>query len=282
MSGAADSALLREYPFSDADFARVCRLVRAQIGISLTPSKRELVYGRLARRLRLLQLDNFADYLDRVERGDDAEAQQFRNAITTNLTSFFRERHHFDFLGQQLLPRLLRANAASRRLRLWSAGCSTGEEPYSIAMVVLEAMGELTGWDVRVLASDVDSNVLEHARRGVYGAERLEKIGSARTLRWFSRVRGSAQYTVRGPVRELIRFNPLNLVSPWPMQGPFDVIFCRNVIIYFDRNTQRDIVGRMAGLQREGDHLFLGHSESLLGVTDRYRLAAQTTHCKVN
>jgi chemotaxis protein methyltransferase CheR len=281
MSGAADGVQLREYPFSDADFARVCRLVREQIGISLTLAKRELVYGRLSRRLRQLRLASFGDYLDRIEQGDEQETQQFRNAITTNLTAFFREQHHFDFLARELLPRLLMTNAATRRLRLWSAGCSTGEEAYSVAMVVRETLGALPGWDVRILATDVDSNVLAHARRGLYGGERLEKVDSARILRWFSRQRGSPQYGVRDEIRQLIRFNPLNLVSDWPMQGPFDVIFCRNVIIYFDRNIQRDIVGRMAGLQRNGDHLILGHSESLLSVSDRYRLVAQTAHCKV-
>lgn len=282
MSVAHDSAQLREYAFTDQDFARVCRLVREQIGIALSPFKRELVYGRLARRLRQLRLDSFDEYLCRVEQGDERETQQFRNAITTNLTAFFRERHHFDFLAGKLLPQLQVVNAASRRLRLWSAGCSTGEEAWSMAMVVREALGERIGdWDVRILATDVDSNVLDHAVRGLYARERLQKVEPARIRRWFGRANDDGQYGVNEDLRRLVSFKQLNLVSEWPMQGPFDVIFCRNVMIYFDRPTQHDLVARMAGLQRDGDHLILGHSESLIGVSDRYRLVAQTTHCKV-
>jgi chemotaxis protein methyltransferase CheR len=278
MGAGQEGALQREYRFDDADFERVRALVRAQIGVALADSKRELVYGRLSRRLRALQLRDFDSYLSLIEAGDTEELQHFCNAITTNLTAFFRERHHFDFLGHQLLPRLARRNAASRRIRIWSAGCSTGEEPYSIAMVLLETLGHLRGWDIRILATDVDSQVLLLAERGMYQGERLEKMEPDRILRWFERASDAEAYQVAPELKHLISFRQLNLIGVWPMSGPFDVILCRNVLIYFNRDTQREIVGRMAELQRPDDHLIVGHSESLLSVSTRYRLVGRTIH----
>ena len=275
------AAASREFEFTDADFQRIRSLVRNSIGIALAESKRELVYGRLVRRVRQLGLASFTQYLARLEDGTDGELEQFCNAITTNLTAFFRERHHFEFLARELLPQLLQTNAASRRIRIWSAGCSTGEEPYSIAMVVRETLGELAGWDLRILATDVDSSVLAQAAAGVYEAERVERLERERRSRWFVAAPGRQGYEIQPALRRLIAFRRLNLIEPWPMRGPFDVIFCRNVIIYFDKETQRDIIGRMAGLQRAGDHLILGHSESLLSVTDRYGLEGQTIHRKL-
>jgi len=279
-AGESETALLRSYSFSDQQFERVRDLVRRHLGIALVGSKRELVYGRLSRRLRRLQLSSFDDYLARVEAGDPAELEQFCNAITTNLTAFFREQHHFEFLASTLLPQLAIANRASRRIRIWSAGCSTGEEPYSLAMVVLETLGHLRQWDIRILATDVDSNVLAHAQRGVYAGERLEKMESARILRWFERIDGSAHFQARDELRRLIAFRSLNLMSGWPMSGPFDLIMCRNVLIYFDRDTQRRLIERMAALQRSGDHLIIGHSESLLSVSNQYEVVGQTIHRK--
>jgi chemotaxis protein methyltransferase CheR len=278
---AAAPAATREFQFTDADFCKVRELVRGSIGISLADSKRELVYGRLARRVRHLGLGSFAEYLACLEAGAEAELEQFCNAITTNLTAFFRERHHFEFLARDVLPALLRRNARSRRIRIWSAGCSTGEEPYSIAMVVRETLGGLSGWDLRILATDVDSSVLAHAKTGIYDAERFERAEGLRRDRWFRPVAGGRRHEAGPELKALIAFRRLNLIEPWPMRGPFDVIFCRNVIIYFDKETQRDVVGRMAGLQRDGDHLILGHSESLLNVTDRYGLASRTIHRRV-
>jgi chemotaxis protein methyltransferase CheR len=277
MSAGAETALLREYEFSDQDFQRVRALVREQIGISLADSKRELVYGRLSRRLRALGLTGFHSYLRLIEHNTD-ELQQLCNAITTNLTAFFRERHHFDYLTQELLPALERDNADSRRIRIWSAGCSTGEEAYSIAMVLLESLGHLRDWDIRILATDVDTGVLKQARRGVFSGERLEKVDSGRLVRWFTRIGDTNHYRVCPPIKQLVAFKFLNMVGEWPMHGPFDVIFCRNVVIYFDRDTQRQIISRMAALQRAGDHLVLGHSESLLDVSTQYRLANQTIY----
>lgn len=278
MAAAADSALLREYELSDDDFQRIRSLVRARLGIALAESKRELVYGRLSRRLRALKLQNFTRYLQRIESGDEEELQHFCNAITTHLTSFFRESHHFEFLARQLLPALERSNANTRRMRFWSAGCSTGEEPYSIAMVVLENMRHLRDWDIRILATDIDTNVLSHARAGIYSGERLQKVEQGRVQLWFEPVQDARHLQVREELKRLVCFKTLNLMDDWPMTGPIDAIFCRNVVIYFDRETQRQIVARMAALQRPGDHLILGHSESLLQVSSQYRLVRDTIH----
>jgi chemotaxis protein methyltransferase CheR len=278
----SEGALAREYEFSEQTFQRVRKLVHAELGISLADSKRELVYRRLSRRLRALKIGDFESYLQLIEQRHPEELQNFCNAITTNLTAFFREHYHFDFLAHQLLPALMRNNADSRRVRIWSAGCSSGEEAYSIAMVALEALGHLRDWDIRILATDIDSNVLEHARRGLYSGESLEKMDAARLVHWFQRIGRSRQYRVCADLRQLVSFRSLNLIDSWPMSGPFDVIFCRNVLIYFARETQRDIVERMARLQRAGDHLILGHAESLLDVSVRYRLVRQAIHRRVS
>jgi len=282
MTGTADNLPTLEYEFSDRDFQRVRRLVYDHTGIALSDSKRQLVYGRISRRLRALHLHTFDSYLLRIEAGDQEELHHFYNAITTNLTSFFRENHHFEFVANRLLPALEVQNRESRRIRIWSAGCSTGEEAYSIAMTLLEcAQHLLRTWDVRILATDIDTNVLEHARRGIYASERLEKIEASRMQRWFEREPDSEHYRICSAAQRLVTFNELNLISDWPMKGPFDVIFCRNVVIYFDRRTQRDVIGRMEALQRPGDHLILGHSESLLDISTAYRLCGNTIHQKV-
>lgn len=272
----------REYQFSEDTFQRVRRLVHAELGISLADSKRELVYRRLSRRLRALKLSDFETYLMLIERRDPEELQNFCNALTTNLTSFFREPDHFQFLADRLLPAIERNNDGTRRIRIWSAGCSSGEEAYSAAMVALETLGHLRGWSIRILATDIDSNVLEQARRGIYNGEALEKVDGARLVRWFHRVGRSRQYRVCPEVRQLIAFRRLNLIDHWPMAGPFDVILCRNVIIYFDRQTQRNVIEHMARLQRPNDHLILGYSESLLDVSTRYRLIGHSIHCRVS
>lgn len=277
--GNSNGEPLREYEFSERDFQRVRQIVYQQLGIALSDSKRQLVYGRLSRRLRALQLHDFDTYLRLVEGADAAEMEHFRNAITTNLTSFFRENHHFEFFARQLLPQLAASNSASRRIRIWSAGCSTGEEPYSIAMVLMEAASHLVrDWDVRILATDIDTNVLQTARCGIYSDDRLEKMDGTRLLRWFERGPRAEQHQVREEIRRLVTFRELNLVSDWPMKGPFDVIFCRNVVIYFDRQMQSQIISHMEQLQTVGAHLILGHSESLLDIRTKYRLVGNTIH----
>lgn len=269
-----------DYELADTEFHEIRSIVHRVTGIALADSKKQLVHGRLVRRLRALRLDSFAQYLKRIE--DDAtELEEFCNAITTNLTSFFRESHHFDYLAGTVLPFLQRRNATSKRIRIWSAGCSTGEEPYSIAIALQETLGHLRDWDIRILATDLDSKVIQTASAGTYPEDRFEKVARSRIERWFSKDPDGKNRTASSELKRLITFKRLNLIEPWPVRGPFDVIFCRNVVIYFDKPTQRVLFGRMADLQRDGDHLFIGHSESLFNVCDRYELIAQTIHRKI-
>jgi chemotaxis protein methyltransferase CheR len=269
-----------DFELGDDEFHEIRRIVHRITGIALSDTKKHLVHGRLVRRLRALRISGFRAYLERIE-SDAQELEEFCNALTTNLTSFFRESHHFDYLAGTVLPLLQRRNASTRRIRIWSAGCSTGEEPYSIAMTVLETVGHLRDWDIRILATDIDSKVVATAQAGSYALDRFEKMSSQRRERYFDRSGEGANLVAGAELKRLISFRRLNLIEPWPVKGPFDVIFCRNVVIYFDKPTQRTLFDRMAELQRDGDHLFIGHSESLFNVCDRYELIAQTIHRKV-
>lgn len=272
---------LREFEFDDQDFEALRRLVKTITGINLSDQKRELVYGRLARRLRALRLQSFAEYRELLDQDGGQEIVQFCNAITTNLTAFFREPHHFDYLRDQVLAPMIAG--AQRRLRIWSAGCSTGEEPYSLAMTLLEAIPDLRRWDVKILATDLDSDVLERGRRGVYAEDRLKSMTLQRRSRFFEerREHDGAYYEVIPELKALITFKQLNLMHPFPMKGPLDAIFCRNVVIYFDKDTQRELFGRICQLQRPGNLLFLGHSESLFKVSEDYALIGKTVYRRV-
>jgi chemotaxis protein methyltransferase CheR len=275
----------REFHFTGADFRFIRELIAERTGIILSEGKRDLVYGRLSRRLRELRMTQFRDYCELLETGHDEEMVEFVNAITTNLTSFFREDHHFEFLGKTLLPNLMKQklqNNSARRLRIWSAGCSTGEEPYSIAMVVKEAIGKQDNWDVRILATDLDTKVLEKASNGIYEQSRVEGLSKARLQRWIKKGSGNNQGRVRmsSELQELITFKQLNLMNDWPMKGPFDLIFCRNVVIYFNQPTQQVLFERYADLLDDKGHLFLGHSETMFQKTERYDLIGKTVYQK--
>jgi chemotaxis protein methyltransferase CheR len=271
---------LREFEFGDEDFQALRKLVRQVTGISLSEQKRELVYGRLARRLRALNLRSFREYRDLLSSDSGGELVQFCNAITTNLTAFFREPHHFEHLKSDVLEPLIRKPPAARRLRIWSAGCSTGEEPYSIAMTVLEAVPDIERWDIRILATDLDSDVLERARRGIYTADRLRLLSAERRERFFTPYPDAKEpsFEVKPGLARLLTIKQLNLMHPFPHKGPLDVVFCRNVVIYFDKDTQRDLVARISRLQRPGDLLFLGHSETLFKVSTDYALIGRTIY----
>jgi chemotaxis protein methyltransferase CheR len=270
----------REFAFSDTDFDALRKLVKEITGINLTDQKRELVYGRLARRLRVLQLQTFAEYRDILSEDGGEEIRELCNAITTNLTSFFRESHHFDYLRDHVLGPLQANRNASRRVRIWSSACSTGEEPYSLAMTVFESFQDLRSWDVKILATDLDSDVLAKAQRGVYGADRMRNMDRQRLEGFFTEQRGrdGPCYEVIPELKSLITFKQLNLMHTLPMKGPMDAIFCRNVVIYFDKDTQRELFARIAQLQRAGDLLFLGHSESLFKVSDNYSPIGKTIY----
>lgn len=273
----------QEFPFTDADFRYISTFAAEYAGIMLPDSKRDMVYSRLTRRLRLLRLPSFARYCDLLRAGDPVELDCFINALTTNLTSFFREAHHFEYLAQTLLPELLAHHKRDRRLRFWSAGCSTGEEPYSLAMTLAEHVPRLEGWDIRILATDLDSDVLERAAAGVYAMERLQTIEASRRARWFRRGRGrqSGRARVVDDLKRLVSFRRLNLMAPWPMHGLFDVIFCRNVVIYFDKTTQARLFSRFAQQMHAHGQLFVGHSESLYRVANDFQLIGNTVYRRV-
>lgn len=281
ISGAASGA--GEFVLTDDDYAYLRDLVMQHSGIALGEHKRQLVYGRLARRLRQLRLETFAQYCGYVEQHLDAELGEVINAITTNLTAFFRENHHFEHLAGSALPDILARNREARRLRIWSAGCSTGEEPYSIAMTLAETVPELEAWDARILATDIDSQVLARAESGVYPAERIADIAAARKRRWFRRGAGAndGKVKVDAGLQRLIAFRRLNLMERWPMRGPFDILFCRNVVIYFDKDTQRRLFDRYADILVPQGYLYVGHSESLYRTSERFKLIGRTIYQKI-
>jgi chemotaxis protein methyltransferase CheR len=266
----------REFAFSVEDFNALRALVHQVTGISLAENKRNLVYGRLSRRLRALRLGSFAEYRRLLESDPEgAERVEFVNAITTNLTSFFREKHHFEYLREKRLAALSHAKPG-QRFRIWSAGCSTGEEPYSIAMTVREVLGENPRVDLKILATDLDSEVLNRARNGVYGADHVKGVSPTLLGKYFDAKAGKFQ--VKPTVSRLITFKQLNLMHELPMRGQLDIIFCRNVVIYFDKDTQRRLFQQYARLQRPGDLLFIGHSESLFRVSEAYSLVGTTIY----
>lgn len=265
----------REFRFSEADFERVRRLIYEHAGISLSPSKHEMVYSRLGRRLRVLGLSSFKDYLARLESGDAAEWEAFTNSLTTNLTAFFREEHHFPVLAD-----LLKRHRGSTQISLWCSASSTGEEPYSMAITAIETLGSQAS-RVKILATDIDTNVLAKARQGVYSMERVEKMPAERLKRFF--LRGTGQHQgkarVRDELRAMITYRPLNLLDPgWPIRGPFHAIFCRNVMIYFDKQTQYGILRKFVPLLRPDGLLFTGHSESFHHAADLFRPRGKTVY----
>lgn len=268
----------------DAEFEFLRGFVRQHCGIALNEHKRQLVQGRLSRRLRALQLPDFAAYCELLRHDPERELGELASAISTNVTSFFREAHHYEMLERELLPAWLeQKRRAGDRLRIWSAGCSSGEEPYALAMVLAEAL-EDSGHklDAKILATDLSPQALDTARKGVYPMERLAGISDARRVRWM--LRGEGAYAglacVHPRLRELVSFAPLNLLHAWPMSGPFDAIFCRNVVIYFDQPTKQQLFERYAQMLPVGGYLFLGHSESLHGVSERFTPAGRTVYRK--
>ncbi|MCR8725043.1 CheR family methyltransferase [Frigidibacter sp. ROC022] len=264
---------------SAADFRAIADLLQARTGIALSEGKRSLVLARLARRLRKLGLPDFAAYAALL--GSEAGATECRemvSALTTNVTAFFREAHHFDTLRRRVLPPLIARARAGGRLRLWSAGCASGEEPYSIAMELLDLCPEAAGLDIRILASDVDPAILARARDGIYRAEALTGLSAARRRRWF-RPLGDGTARAAPGLAAPIRFRELNLAGQWPLRGPFDAIFCRNVTIYLDRPAQDRIWQGFAGLLAPAGHLFIGHSERLTGpAAERFTSVGITTY----
>lgn len=271
-----------EFGFDRSDFAFIATTLHQDAGIHLPASKANLVYSRLAKRLRALGLESFRDYCALVgsEEGAQERAQMIA-ALTTNVTRFFREPHHFDHLRQTLLEPQLNDIRAGRRLRIWSAGCSSGQEPYSIALTLLSVLPDARAYDIRILATDINPLVLDTARRAVYPAEEVVSVPPDLRRSWMETV-GNGALRLDDRPRRLVSFRPLNLIGTWPMKGPFDAVFCRNVVIYFDEKTQMRLLNRMSALLRPGGYLYLGHSERLIGPAEAlFKLAGTTTYRKI-
>jgi chemotaxis protein methyltransferase CheR len=265
------------FTISQKEFVAFRDLIFKEAGIALSDAKRALVCSRLSRRLRHFGFKSFTQYYNYLmtSDADGAERLQMINCITTNKTDFFRESHHFDFLRESFFPQL-RERALwghPRRLRIWSAGCSSGEEPYTIGMVAREFFGFVPGWDVKILASDIDTEVLRVGEQGVYPAERVESVPLQLRKRHFLRGRRewTGHYRVRDELRKLVTFRRINFADdPWPVNTRFDLIFCRNVIIYFNRETQRQLFARLARYMHPYGCLMVGHSESLQWLSDLF------------
>lgn len=256
-----------EYPFTKSDFRQIADLIKETAGIDLAESKMALVYSRLAKRLRATNIDTFSDYCAFITSADGAdEFPNMMNALTTNVTRFFREPHHFEILKTKVLPGLMADAKKGRRVRIWSSACSSGEEPYSIALTLLSLFPDAASHDVKILATDIDSNILNIARRGVYKSPRLEAVSDDYRDRFFEPVNGGDNdWQVKDTVKSLISFKPLNLIKNWPISGKFDVVFCRNVVIYFDEPTQSELWQKFSTVMDPNGWLFIGHSERIAG-----------------
>lgn len=257
-----------EYPLSRRDLADIAAMIYADAGIFLNESKASLVYSRLSKHVRALGLRSFAEYCALVASPDGAAARrEMLSHLTTNFTRFFRENHHFEHLRDEVLPQLISRARNGGRVRIWSAACSDGQEPYSIALTVLSQMPDAADFDFRILATDIDPKILAVARIGAYDANALETVAPAMRKQWFREVdiSGRRKFEIDERVRRLITFNELNLMAQWPFKGNFNVIFCRNVAIYFDEPTQMRLWSRFASLLDNGGHLYIGHSERVSG-----------------
>jgi len=272
----------REFAFSDREFAYLAELVYARTGIVLGDHKKNMVYARLARRLRALGLESFKDYCDLIADSASDEIGYTINAITTNLTKFFRESHHFDHLRDTVLDGLAKQvmQGGRKRLRIWSAGCSSGEEPYSIAMTVRAAIPNIESWDARILATDLDTNMVATGQTGLYKDNFKDSLPAGHYAK-FCQQAADGRVQMADGLRKLIAFKQLNLLGQWPMKGPFDAIFCRNVMIYFDAPTKARLVDRYANLLKPDGFLYVGHSESLREDGKRYKVCGRTTYRRV-
>ena len=265
----------KEFEFTREDFDYLRQVVSETTGIVSSEDKYTMYYSRLARRLRALGLSDFKAYREYLERNPETESIELVNSVTTNLTSFFRENYHFEYLRDVLIPAM--RERGQRRLRIWSAGCSTGEEAYSIAISLHQAILDFSRWDIRILATDIDSQVLQSAAEAVYDESRVLDIDESLRKRYFHK--GNAgKVKISETIRQMVEFRQLNLLHAWPMQENFDLIFCRNVVIYFNRETKAALVERFANQLSNGGLLMMGHSESLYKTSDRFTLLGKTIY----
>jgi chemotaxis protein methyltransferase CheR len=277
--GAGTGLVEGEFLFTTEDFNKIAQILHSHAGIALAEGKAALVYSRLAKRLRSLGLRSFREYCALVEDSREVdERQAMMAALTTNVTRYFREPHHFDHLRDQVLPKLIDRAKRGGRIRLWSAACSNGQEPYSMAITVLAALPDAANLDVKILATDIDPNMVAEGRAGVYREEAIMPVPVDLRRRWFKKA-GQDRWEVADELRTLVSFRELNLIGDWPMKGKFDVIFCRNVVIYFDEPTQERIWSRFAPMLEPGGTLYIGHSERVSGpATQIFETTGLTTY----
>ena len=278
-------AVLDDIVLTDKQFQMIRGLVYDHCGINLHDGKKELVRARLAKRLRLGGFATFPEYMKHVF--SDKTGKEFSiliDALSTNLTGFFREMQHFEFLSREFLPHLLerKRNQRDFKLRCWSAGCSSGEEPYSIAITLLEAVAGRGSWDVKVLATDISTTILERAQAGVYGEDRIKPVSPALRHKYLQAqtFKGEKVFTVGKPLRDVVIFKYLNLMKEWPIRRKLDFMFCRNVMIYFDKPTQEALINRYWDVLDSGGILFTGHSESLAGIDHKFKYIQPTIYIK--
>ncbi len=277
--------IVNDLVLSEKDFKTVSDLVYKYCGINLHTGKKELVRARLAKRLRLLKIRTFPEYIDYAV--NDPSGREFTmliDSLSTNLTSFFREKQHFEYLSRAFYPALLKKKSAARnfRIRAWSAGCSSGEEPYTIVITLLDMLQGQGRWDVQVLATDISTKVLDIAKRGIYESKRVDPVSPQQKQKYLlhTKVDGQECYEVSKALRDVITFGQLNLMGQWPIQSPIDFIFCRNVMIYFDKQTQQRLINRYWDLLESGGLLFTGHSESLTGIDHKFKYVQPTIYAK--
>lgn len=279
-------SVCQEITLQEKEFERISQLVYKYCGINLHDGKRELVRARLAKRLRYLKIPCFSDYIDYAV--NDTSGNEFTlliDSISTNLTSFYREKQHFDYLESTFYPKITKKKMASgkTRIRAWSAGCSSGEEPYTIGLTLLDYFSKQAGnWDMKILATDISTKVLDKAKAGLYEKARVMPVPQSQKSRYLIRKKDktSDQYQAGDELRRMIFFGRLNLMEEWPIQGPLDFIFCRNVMIYFDKPTQERLVNRYWNLLDSGGLLFTGHSESLTGINHKFKYVQPTIYAK--
>lgn len=270
--------------FTDREFRFIADLVFKKSGIVLADHKKSMMFSRLARRVRELKLESFAAYCRHIQtREGEGEIGALINAMTTNLTRFFRENHHFEFLERMILPEFAARQGGETSLRIWSAGCSSGEEPYSIAMTLLGAGTAIRDQNAQILATDLDTNMVARGTAGLYPADAIQALSRRHRESFFTPVPGSPDlYAASDMLRAMITFRPLNLHQEWPMTGPFDAIFCRNVMIYFDNPAKSRLVRRFIDILKPGGWLFVGHAETLAEHHSRLKLVGRTIYQRIN
>lgn len=264
---------------SDRDFAEIVRIALKISGINIDDSKRPMIYSRFARRLRDLQLESFEDYIALLKSGDLVEHTAFINTVTTNLTYFFREPHHFDYLRGTALPALVKRNSRSKKIRTWSSACSSGQEVYSVAMLLAEEKN-LSQWETRILATDIDTEMVQHCSTGRYTSENLRGLTPEHQRRWLDQ-QADGSWMIKEELRQKVMCKQLNLFSDWPFHTDVDVIFCRNALIYFDSEHQDQLLQKFADFQTPGAYLFLGHSESIKDTSLPYKRVANTVYERI-